>query len=849
LADITTTEPVTGTVSTTAATVSVPGQTISVTIPAQTVTIPAQTVQVTLTVENIIIPSQTDPVTGTAAIDLTTLAAAVAAILQPSPPPPSLPTVTTTSLPAATVGAAYSVFLTASGGVAPYSFIVSGQPAGIALAASNTELAGIPTASGSFSVQLSAVDSTGGVSAPVTLPMSVAAAVTPPAGTLSLKVVGNKIVDQNGNPFAVRGANAGTYLYNTINQAVPQGHTQPAVDPWNNFGGEDIPNLTAMKSWGLNTVRIALNESSLIQSTLGGFFYDSSFNAINADPSGNYLSDLVTFLNQVGAAGMAAIIDIEFSAPGRVLGDEENQQGNADNTPLAWKILGNAIKNMPWVIGESFNEPFNYGASAANPNAWTLLMTSGGYYQYFVSNTSTSINNTGGYKEVSVVGLSALSGTWTPGDTLTQGSVTAKLAWADMSGLRLMYQGSPGVFANGTVTGSSGGTATITNPNLGWKVSSHEDNIAAFRSTGAANIFLLSGQGYAGDLYDGPTENWLTDVAADVAPAGFAGTWTSQIGCAWHSYAPIMNLKACTIAAGGAGYAVNDYLILPYSLGNQAAQLTVTAVNGTAISAASVLIPGTGHHVDEVINLVPGSIKITNIKQAGSGGWGVQTTNYNPANGQIVVTSVTAAGGIATFEILNGGTGHAVGQTVLLPATWVTNGSAVGGENQVPPIVLQVTSIGTGGTITGVSIAQQSASSFVALPPTTQAIGQASAWSNETATIASAGTGATFFLTGWQYQLGGSATPANYQYPQAIAAKYPLIMTEFGSYSSPGCTGDPNDAMLLAMADAAGIGYTAWTFDASQEPTLLYNNSTSMPSEGYGLWYQRHCQRLAGLVT
>jgi hypothetical protein len=94
-----------------------------------------------------------------------------------------------------------------------------------------------------------------------------------------------------------------------------------------------------------------------------------------------------------------------------------------------------------------------------------------------------------------------------------------------------------------------------------------------------------------------------------------------------------------------------------------------------------------------------------------------------------------------------------------------------------------------------------------------------------------------------------NGTPANYQYPQAIAAKYPLIMTEFGSYSSPGCTGDPNDAMLLTMADAAGIGYTAWTFDASQEPTLLYSNSTSMPSEGYGLWYQRHCQRLAGLVT
>ncbi|WP_010407372.1 autotransporter domain-containing protein, partial [Sphingomonas echinoides] len=71
--------------------------------------------------------------------------------------------ITQTSLPAGQQDVAYSVALTASGGTAPYTFAVTGGalPSGLALAANGT-LAGTPTANGTFSVTITASDSSTG---------------------------------------------------------------------------------------------------------------------------------------------------------------------------------------------------------------------------------------------------------------------------------------------------------------------------------------------------------------------------------------------------------------------------------------------------------------------------------------------------------------------------------------------------------------------------------------------------------------------------------------------------------------------------------------------------------------
>ena len=67
-------------------------------------------------------------------------------------------TVTTTTLPAGTVGVPYGpVTLTASGGTPPYTWTATGLPAGLSLSTAGV-LSGTPTASGSFATTITVKD-------------------------------------------------------------------------------------------------------------------------------------------------------------------------------------------------------------------------------------------------------------------------------------------------------------------------------------------------------------------------------------------------------------------------------------------------------------------------------------------------------------------------------------------------------------------------------------------------------------------------------------------------------------------------------------------------------------------
>lgn len=86
--------------------------------------------------------------TGTQSLSITIAAAAQS------------PTVTTSSLPNASVGASYSSTLTASGGTTPYTWSVSSGslPGGLSLTASTGTISGAPTSSGSWSFTVQVMD-------------------------------------------------------------------------------------------------------------------------------------------------------------------------------------------------------------------------------------------------------------------------------------------------------------------------------------------------------------------------------------------------------------------------------------------------------------------------------------------------------------------------------------------------------------------------------------------------------------------------------------------------------------------------------------------------------------------
>ena len=135
-------------------------------------------------------------------------------------------TVSPTSVPSGTVAAAYSQTITASGGVAPYSFAVTAGalPAGLTLSSGGV-LSGTPTAGGTFNFTITATDSS-----PFPGPFSGSQAYTltiaPPTITLPATTLADGIL---GAAYAasISAATGGTapYGYAVTSGALPNGLT------------------------------------------------------------------------------------------------------------------------------------------------------------------------------------------------------------------------------------------------------------------------------------------------------------------------------------------------------------------------------------------------------------------------------------------------------------------------------------------------------------------------------------------------------------------------------------------------------------------------------------------------
>lgn len=186
----------------------------------------------------------------------------------------SAPTLVLTlaTLPAATQGVAYSQTLTASGGTAPYGFVVSAGalPSGLTLAA-NGNLTGTPTAAGSFAFTLTVTDALGATgSRAYTLSTAIAA---PVAGPVNSTVAANSATNAI-TPNITGGAAASVAI------AAQPGHGTATASgltitytPTTGFSGTDRFTYTATNASGTSqpaTVTITVQAPAFVFAPAAG---------------------------------------------------------------------------------------------------------------------------------------------------------------------------------------------------------------------------------------------------------------------------------------------------------------------------------------------------------------------------------------------------------------------------------------------------------------------------------------------------------------------------------------------------------------------------------------------------
>jgi len=170
---------------------------------------------------------------------------------------------------------------------------------------------------------------------------------TSPAGLHAVMGTGGRaghLVDQAGHVVVLHGADES----GTENFCTTWGPPPVVVSPMGGPSPLTQDSLTAMKQWGLNAVRIPLNEDCWL-----------GINDVNSSVGGaNYQSPIADAVNLITKTnGMYAILDLHWSAPGTTLPTGQGAMPDLDHTVTFWTQVAAAFKDNGSVVFDLFNEP------------------------------------------------------------------------------------------------------------------------------------------------------------------------------------------------------------------------------------------------------------------------------------------------------------------------------------------------------------------------------------------------------------------------------------------------------------------------------------------------------------
>ncbi len=175
-------------------------------------------------------------------------------------------------------------------------------------------------------------------------------AQTAPGALSPLHVSGNRLVNSSNAPVQLHGVNH-------------SGSEYACIQGWGVLESPtDSASLQAMRAWGVNAVRVPLNEDCWL-----------SINGAPAAYSGpTYQQQIADYVTRLGQAGLYTVLELHWSAPGVGKATGQQPMPDADHSPLFWSQVAATFKGNGTVILDLHNEPFpdNNQDTAAAWSCW-----------------------------------------------------------------------------------------------------------------------------------------------------------------------------------------------------------------------------------------------------------------------------------------------------------------------------------------------------------------------------------------------------------------------------------------------------------------------------------------------
>jgi hypothetical protein len=120
------------------------------------------------------------------------------------------------------------------------------------------------------------------------------------------------------------------------------------VQGWGFFDGPvDKPSIAAMASWRIDAVRVPLNEDCWL-----------GINGVKRQYAGTaYRRAIEAYVARLHAAGIVAVLDLHWNAPGRRRATGQQPMPDADHSIAFWRSVAGAFKSDGDVLFDLYNEP------------------------------------------------------------------------------------------------------------------------------------------------------------------------------------------------------------------------------------------------------------------------------------------------------------------------------------------------------------------------------------------------------------------------------------------------------------------------------------------------------------